>query len=79
MVLQPYGETVLLLELQLARKRWQEFQPTCSRHKLAHGFVMRGRIPPRNATVTGRTFVGADRSPTDRYPDADSPQFAVPA
>ena len=44
MLLQPHRETVFLLELQLARKSGREFQPTCSRHKLAHGLVMRGQL-----------------------------------
>src|SRR5229473_8393665 len=76
MLLQPHRETVFLLELQLARKSGREFQPTCSRHKLAHGLVMRGQLLARNTTVTARALVGTDRCPTDRYLDADSPQFA---
>src|SRR5882762_1337670 len=76
MLLQPHRETVFLLELLLATKSWREFQPTCSRHKLAHGLVMRGRLLASNATVTARTFVGTGRSPTDRYFDVDSPRFA---
>ena len=54
MLLQPHRETVFLVELQLARKSGREFQPTCSRHKLAHGLVMRGQLPARNTTVTAR-------------------------
>src|SRR5216684_6493170 len=76
MLLQPHRETVFLLELQLARKSGREFQPTCSRRKLAHGLVMRGQLLARNTTVTARALVGTDRCPTDRYFDADSPQFA---
>jgi len=37
---------------------------------------MRGRLFGRNTTVTPRALVGTDRCPTDRYLDADSPQFA---
>src|SRR5580693_5820554 len=76
MLLQPHRETVFLLELELARKTWREFQPTCSRHKLAHGLVMRVRPLASNATFTARTFFGTDRSPTDRYFDLDSSRFA---
>jgi hypothetical protein len=76
MLLQSHRETVFLVELQLARKSGREFQPTCSRHKLAHGLVMRGQLLARNTTVTARALVGTDRCPTDRYLDADSPQFA---
>jgi hypothetical protein len=59
-----------------SRKSGREFQPTCSRHKLAHGLVMRGQLLARNTTVTARALVGTDRCRTDRYLDADSPQFA---
>ena len=52
MLLQPHGEAVFVLELQLARKNGREFQPTCSRHKLAHGLVMRGQLLARSTTVT---------------------------
>src|SRR5260370_25344599 len=76
MFLQPHRETVFLMDLQLARKSGREFQPTCSRHKLAQGLVMRGQLLARNTTVTARPLVGTDRCPTDRYFDADSPQFA---
>src|ERR1700720_2606715 len=76
MLLQPHRETVFLLDVLLASKSWRGFQPTCSRHKLAQGLVMRGQFLASNATVTARTFVGTGRSPTDRYFDVDSPRFA---
>ena len=37
---------------------------------------MRGQLLASNTTVTARALVGTDRCPTDRYLDADSPQFA---
>jgi|GEM_PF-3691861 len=37
---------------------------------------MRGQLLAWNTTVTARALVGTDRCPTDRYLDADSPQFA---
>ncbi len=37
---------------------------------------MRGQRLARNTTVTPRALVGTDRCSTDRYLDADSPQFA---
>src|SRR5258708_26234140 len=63
MLLQPHRETVFLLELLLASKSWREFQPTRSRHKLAHGLVMRGRLLARNTTVTARLGLELSNGP----------------
>jgi anti-anti-sigma factor len=79
MLLQPHRETVFLLEPQLARKSGREFQPTCSRQKLAHGLVMRGQLLARNTTVIARALVGTDRCPTDRYLELTVLNSPVPA